>query len=455
LKFPDKCLYHLSKSHATEDCHVKKECDRLCASKNTTGLASFPTGQLRHLTKDTFEDVIAVDDGVDSADFPPNDTNEADLLYFACVTNHYLCLVRKIPDQTVDTHCHPTNFPIIADSGANFHMFREKEFFESITPATGHAILGDGKTSIKILGVGTVKCCIGDNIHSVHYVPELSESIYSLFQHIQSPGHGLKSSFEDGLFIVFPTFQTRAIICQSDIYLYAIPVDSMVPIPHSTCSDSSTIYSYCHHLIDFQQEVTTETEYWDNILSKLQEFYATIKTKHQLNLDVPADFRKLNQHQLDYNLQLPLKHQDTIDQTSSVFASSTTDAPTLLPDTNKQILLEPDANANTSSFIISLPITRSVDKPSSSLPHTLTMSEDFLHASVGFHRVDTIKQHFHHLNCNMVKLDLLLADAVLDPGALATLRKSFKKFTPVPRSKYFVVVMRHSKTNGGLLCQIT
>ena len=107
-----------------------------------------------------------------------------------------------------------------------------KGIFESITPATGHVILGDGKTSIKILGVGTVKCCIGDNILSINnvcYVPELSESIYSLFQHIQLPGHGIKSSFEDGLFIVFPTFQTRAIIGQSDIYLDAIPIDSKVP----------------------------------------------------------------------------------------------------------------------------------------------------------------------------------------------------------------------------------
>jgi len=444
LKFPEKYLYHLSKSHATEDCHVKNECERLCASKNTTWLASFPIGQLRHLTEDTFEDAIAVDDSVDSADSPPNDTNEADLLYFARVMNHYLCLVRKIPDKTVDTHRHPTNFPIIADRGANFHMFREKEFFESITPATGHVRLGDGKTIIKISGVGTVECCIGDNIlsiNSVHYIPELSESIYSLFQHIQSPGHGLKSSFEDGLFIVFPTFQTHAIIGQSDIYLDAIPVDSMVPIPHSTCSDSSTIYSYCHHLTDFQQEVTTETEYLDNILSKLQEFYATVKTEHQWNPDVPADFRKFNQHQLDYNLQLPLKHQETIDQTSSVFASSTTDAPTLLPDTYEQILLEHDANTNTSSSIISPPITRSVDKSSSSLPRTLTMSEDFLHASVGFHHVDAIKQHFHYLYCDMVKLDSLPADAVLDAGALATLRKSCRKFTPVPRSKYFAEVM--------------
>jgi len=41
-------------------------------------------------------------------------------------------------------------FPIIIDSGANFHMFKEFEFFKHITPATGKIILGDGKSSIPI-----------------------------------------------------------------------------------------------------------------------------------------------------------------------------------------------------------------------------------------------------------------------------------------------------------------
>ncbi len=54
-------------------------------------------------------------------------------------------------------------YPIIADSGANFHMFREKESFTSITPITGQAILGDGTTTLDILGVGIVKCTIGFN----------------------------------------------------------------------------------------------------------------------------------------------------------------------------------------------------------------------------------------------------------------------------------------------------
>jgi len=97
-------------------------------------------------------------------------------------------------------------YPIIADSGANFHMFKERAFFDTLHPASGSVLFGDGQTSLMIEGIGTVKCKIGDNILTipgVRYVPSLAESIYSLFVNLQYPGHGLHSSFEDGLFIKF------------------------------------------------------------------------------------------------------------------------------------------------------------------------------------------------------------------------------------------------------------
>ncbi len=52
-------------------------------------------------------------------------------------------------------------------------MFRDREFFSSLLPATGKVILGDGKTSLPIEGVGTVKCLIGSNeltIENVQYI---------------------------------------------------------------------------------------------------------------------------------------------------------------------------------------------------------------------------------------------------------------------------------------------
>jgi hypothetical protein len=74
-----------------------------------------------------------------------------------------------------------------------------------------------------------VQSNVGSNIltlHNVWYIPGLSESIYSLFLHIQSPGHQLESTFEDGLLIVFPSFKTKAVIGSHDIYLVACPLSS-------------------------------------------------------------------------------------------------------------------------------------------------------------------------------------------------------------------------------------
>jgi hypothetical protein len=43
------------------------------------------------------------------------------------MTNHYLCLVKNTPNSTI-TDRHQIKYPVIADSGANFHMFMEQEF---------------------------------------------------------------------------------------------------------------------------------------------------------------------------------------------------------------------------------------------------------------------------------------------------------------------------------------
>jgi hypothetical protein len=87
-----------------------------------------------------------LDDGADDhADESTNDTNEDELLCFAHVTNHYLRLV-KASTSGYPSSCHTMKYPIIVDSGANYHMLKEQEFFESLNPASGRVILGDGKT---------------------------------------------------------------------------------------------------------------------------------------------------------------------------------------------------------------------------------------------------------------------------------------------------------------------
>jgi len=233
-KYPDKCIYHLTKSHTTDFCAIKRECDNTRAKKNSSTspvpLVNGQAGRLRHITEDVFEDAVMPDNSVLVDDSLDNDTNQANLLYFARLSNHFL---RLVMNSTVlkDNHRHEMRYPVIADSRANYHMFRDRAFFEHLIPASGSVYLGDGKTSLAIQGVGTVKCMVGSHllvIENVRFVPDLSESIYSLFQHITSPYHCLESTYEEGLFLIFPTFKTKAIVGTHDKYIDAIPLSDNI-----------------------------------------------------------------------------------------------------------------------------------------------------------------------------------------------------------------------------------
>jgi len=55
---PDKCIYQLSTSHATNDCHIKKECDKIIAkqrtktfSNNSSSTGTSSAGQMRHIQR--------------------------------------------------------------------------------------------------------------------------------------------------------------------------------------------------------------------------------------------------------------------------------------------------------------------------------------------------------------------------------------------------------------------
>jgi hypothetical protein len=96
-KYKDKCLYHLTKSHQTCDCHILKEGGKPGNSPKTSGQTS-TTGQLRHVTEELDEDVL--DESIeDDAEELGNDTNDDSLQYFTRVTNHYLRLVKSSPTE--------------------------------------------------------------------------------------------------------------------------------------------------------------------------------------------------------------------------------------------------------------------------------------------------------------------------------------------------------------------
>jgi hypothetical protein len=411
------------------------------------------TVQLRNIKEDSFEDAFSEDlIAEDMSDACPNDTNEDLLHYFARLSNHYLRLAKSITTSSVLSR-HSVWYPVIADSGANFHMFKEKEFFTKIIPATGTVILGDGHTALPILGVGTVQCKIGENvllIEGVRYVPTLAESIYSLFVHIKSPGYGLHSSYDQGLFITFPQFQSTGIIGDHDIYIDMQPVNEDSSLDHdlnSSVGNKEAMFdetSICRHINKFQEALSQETNNIDNLLSRLRWYYNEIKSKRQLGLNVPTGFRSSSQWQQDFRLLTLPKRSKSFDDFDLLETLSTQPLPPDLPletdifTTSENVQdqqLHVDNLTETTTQCI--PIIRSVDKVSSSIPKTVSMSEDYIRASVGFRHMDTLKRHFSDLYLDNVKLDNTPLDAVLDPGAFATMRKKDRNTQPVPRLLQF------------------
>jgi len=167
--------------------------------------------------------------------------------------------------------------------------------------------------------------------------------------------------------------------------------------------------------------------------------------RRQLGMEVPAGFRADNQwcRQLRefYTTQdLPVSDLSSI---SSVDNPTTLNALPLEDSIdnsiNRQDLDPPTITTDTS--LTHIPILRCVDKPSTSLPSRVMLTEDIIHASVGFRCVDTIKKHLSSLYQDTIILDKLPPDAVLDMGDLATIHKVNRNTTPVPRPPKFADVI--------------
>jgi hypothetical protein len=198
----------------------------------------------------------------------------------------------------------------------------------------------------------------------------------------------------------------------------------------------------CRSLTENNSTTIIKPTKQDNILAQLRQYYQEVKTKRQLNFDVPAGFRR------DTVLQKNIK--EAIAAVSSPVENLgyfSTDPPILSDECLLSIeseastpatqnVLQPAPLPNSSSSLL-VPLIRCVDKPSSSLPSRITLNEDFIRASVGFRKIDTVKTHLSSLYHDTIKLDSSPSDAVLDRGDLSTIRKTSRNTTPVPRPLVF------------------
>jgi hypothetical protein len=192
-------------------------------------------------------------------------------------------------------------------------------------------------------------------IDNVRYVPDLSESIYSLFLHVRTPHHGLQSSFETGLYINFPDFQTKAIISSDDIYLDALPArvdlsDHQSESSFGLASDSPT----CKHITQLSDPITIESKKDNNLLINLRQYYDEVKTKRQLNLEIPAGFRHQNTLQRQIrDLQLSNEPSSLLDPPNPENRISPVELDQ--PTDNDTAVIEPTSLPNESSKV-SVPI---------------------------------------------------------------------------------------------------
>jgi len=146
-------------------------------------------------------------------------------------------------------------------------------------------------------------------------------------------------------------------------------------------------------------------------------------------MEVPAGFWQSSVHTQNLKHYYSLKHNTESSTVNNLDSS--------LPDTDLQLssTLNSSDSSAVSDTILPLttpessthnhpvPIMRPVDKPSSSLPDVITMSEDYLRSSLGFRQIATIKQQFSTLYNSTVRLDRSPPDSVLDPGVFATIRR--------------------------------
>jgi hypothetical protein len=197
--------------------------------------------------------------------------------------------------------------------------------------------------------------------------------------------------------------------------------------------DTTPVSSTCNHITQFQTDIDIESSKIDQLLC----YYHDVKTKRQLNLEVPAGFRWRTQWQTDAAYHDSLEHStiqhcsDNVPDVSSITDLPSTILESTLPD------FDPTNDVLQTPVSGHIPIVCSVDKPSTSLPNTITMNEDFLRASLGFRRIDTFKQHLPVLYQNNIRLDHTPADAVMDNSDLANTRKTKRNTSPVPRPSSF------------------
>jgi len=122
-----------------------------------------------------------------------------------------------------------------------------------------------------------------------HITEDIFEDACVEYVEDQQPKHGLHSSLDEGLFIIFPKFRTKAVLGKNDVYLEGLPHTAKLDQSMKLSSEILSM-SVCRSINQFSEELKLESEKVDNLLATLHQYYTEVKTHWQLNLEVPAGF---------------------------------------------------------------------------------------------------------------------------------------------------------------------
>jgi hypothetical protein len=252
----------------------------------------------------------------------------------------------------------------------------------------------------------------------------------------------LDSSFEKGLFLTFPSFSSKAIVGSDDIYLDMTPCLSENHSGNASSTPLDLESTFCRDITQ-RDHLSDDTCKHDNILKELRCYYQDVKSKRKIGLPVPAGSRPQSHYQRQIILHTPPRKSAKGSTNPFLDLSSDvpSDDPTLTPvHSNRTVDIlsaDPTIQAYKDDTPPFIPIIRSVDIPSSSLPKCVSMTEDYLRSCVGYRRIDTLKKNLACLYQPTITLDHTPPDAILDPGFYATLRKKDRSTIPVPRPSRF------------------
>jgi len=225
---PGTCVFHGTR-HSSDTCTLlqtlreqlpaTKPSQPRAVAKQTTLTNNQPTIENHTESTDLQELQAATDQLLSFSNVLNNSNKDSVESYLKITCNHVSFSSQQVQKSTATT-------TFVVDSGAYPHMVNDKSLFVCYSPWQEDTkpifvTFADGKTQAKIQGIGSILIKIKNHtilINRVLYVPTISDNLFSVKQHCETPGTYVHVQ-GDKATIAFPTF-VHDIPVKSEIFLH-------------------------------------------------------------------------------------------------------------------------------------------------------------------------------------------------------------------------------------------